>query len=225
MSSHEELKGSYEIERYLYGEQGVQAGSWVAGQTVIGDIKIDGVVVECFTRPVYAYLSYCARVQKQSSGPYVHSQHYQCGLNRDFLAGLGVPFKVRPGINRVNTLSRIVTDLPADILWGKPVEQARDVYLNDDKAYLVYQVNIAYAHCLVDGKPSNAKLGRVFSEVTGQWLLVSSVSTDRLVVVDESQAVEAPGWQAVRQAVLAAGKLGSLEFDQSVAAIPFNRYK
>ncbi|QXH50515.1 monalysin family beta-barrel pore-forming toxin [Pseudomonas fakonensis] len=225
MSSHEELKGSYEIERYLYGEQGVQSGSWVAGQTVVGDINVDGVAVECFTRPVYAYLSYCARVQQQRSGPYVHTQHYQCGLSRDFLAGLGVPFKVRPGINRVNALSRIVTDLTADVLWGMPVEQTRDVYLNDSKAYLVYQVNIAYAHCLLDGKPGNARLGSVFSEMAVQWLLVSSLSTDRLVVVEERQAVEALGWQSVRQAVLAAKKLGAIEFDQSVADVPFNRYK
>lgn len=223
MSSQEasERKGSYEIERYLYGAQGLQAGSWVAGQTVFGKIEAGGVAVECFTRPVYAYLSYCSRVQENRTDDYVSRQHYWCGLSREFLADAGVSFKFSAGINRVNALSRIVTDLPAGVLWGAPSGFARDVYLSGSSPFLIYQVNIVYAHCLAGGGAGST----VFSEVSGQRLLVSAIATNSLVAVAEAQAFSAIDWQVAKQAVLERAGQGALQFDYSAKDVPFFRYK
>lgn len=225
ISHHEhEFKGSYEIERHLYGAQGLQAGSWVAGKTVFGSIKVNGVSVECYTRPAFAYLSYCSRVQESRSDQYVSRQHYWCGLGREFMGDIGCAFKISAGVNRANSLSGIVTDLPAHVLWGEPSEHVRDVYLNGSAAYLIYQVNIAYAHCLLANKISKELQG-AFCDVGGQQVLVSATATSSLVAVDESQAVELAGWPLIKQAVLERAGQGVLQFDYAARDVPFYRYK
>ncbi|MFV3287843.1 hypothetical protein ACNFBR_03805 [Pseudomonas sp. NY11955] len=125
----------------------------------------------------------------------------------------------------MNALSGIVTELPAKEVWGHPLEYERDIYLSGSQAFLIYQVNIAYAHCRdTDGQDSSAFCA-AFEQVNEQQVLVSSIATRNLVAVAESQAVDVADWLSIKQAVLERLHQDALQFDRSVKDVPFYRYK
>lgn len=222
------LKGSYEIEQHLYSLNERSLGAWVDGETVVGNIKVHGETLECFTRPVYAYLAQCEWVQGTVSGSFVHSQQYQCGFSDWFYSEVTGAFEVSAGIDRVNALSGIVTGVSPRKLWAKPSAKSKAVSLSGQSYFSVYQMHMVYAHCLVSKSSKNIERSRalssVFHAIDDQWVMLSSVGFDRVLAVNAAEAAEPQSWNAVKQKLLKdeAGNLA--RFDCIELGKPFNRY-
>ena len=197
------LRGSYEIERYLYGAHGINQGVQVSGRRVREHISVDGELVECHTRPAFAYLNFCALVKESQEDIFTHRQQYRCGLSSDFLSDLAVPFELSPKFERVDALSEIVSGIALGTPSGEVVIKSRDIGLHGRGPFLIYQMHMAYEHCVAESSlqkiNSLPQLSDVFSDVAGARVLVSSVGFDRVFAVHADQGIDPLTWQQVKQ--------------------------
>ncbi|MBC3497510.1 monalysin family beta-barrel pore-forming toxin [Pseudomonas sp. SWRI100] len=222
------FNGSYEIERSLYSLSVGESGVFVGGDTVLGAIHVHGKTLECFTRPVYAYLAHCEMVQGTVSGGSVHRQPYQCGFSSWFYSEVVGGFKVSPGIDRVNALSGIVCGVSPRKLWAKPSTCFKDIPLSGAGHFSIYQMHMVYAHCAV-GKSlkkiqGSQALSEAFHSVDSQRIMLSSLGFDRLLAVGLEDSVEPESWSAVKKKLLQESAFDMTSFADVGQIEKFNRY-
>jgi hypothetical protein len=222
------LKGSYEIERFLFGSQQLNSGGWVQGQTVVGKVVVDGTPLECLTRPIYAYLEYCGRINSVGDEAFTHLQSCGRGLSAQFLSSLGVPFKVAPAIERVNGLSDISGGFPPAVLWGASGKGSRNLYLKGPGNFSVYQMHMAYVHCplsdsigLINRAP---RLAKSFSKANEQLVLVSSIAFANVFAIQSEFAVSPMEWVSIATQVLDGARQNKWQFDLLASELSGHHY-
>ncbi|RWU25325.1 monalysin family beta-barrel pore-forming toxin [Pseudomonas alkylphenolica] len=221
MDSPEVFKGSYSIEKYLFGSSEPKPGCWVKGQTVVGNMTIAGRVVKCFTRPIYAYLVYCGAAKGSSNDVYIQRQAFSTGFSTHFLSDLAMPFAFPPAVERVNGLSQIVSGVPATTLWAAPGQIFEDIYLDGVEPYAVYQVHMAYVHRPLADSLKMVKadpgIASVFCEAGGQSVLVSSVALVRGFAIQARHAVDPLEWGTIKTRVLDGVAKETWQFDETAS--------
>ncbi|QBF25412.1 monalysin family beta-barrel pore-forming toxin [Pseudomonas tructae] len=222
------LKGTYAIERHLFGGADLKAGGWVQGHTVVGKISIGRSVLEYYTRPIYAYLVYCGMIRSNGEDAFSHSHVCSRGLSAHFLTSLGLSFEVDPAIERVNGLSEIVGGFAPASLWGATHQQSQQLYLKGIGDFAVYQMHMAYAHAPYANENAlvehNPKLARRFVKIKDQSILVSSIAFANVFAIQREFAIDPMGWETVQGLVLDGARQDRWQFDAQACQSSSHRY-
>lgn len=222
------LSGSYHIEKFLFGLEHLNAGCGVQGQTVSGNISIDGNVVKCLTRPVFAYLVHTGSVKAGEGDGILFKQSVERGLSAHFNASIAGEFAVDPGIERVNGLSNITSGLTPEVAWGASARVKRPLLLSGRGAHLTYQMHMAYAHCLTgDLKPlvqNFAKYEEFQVNYESYVVFLSSIAFAPAFTVFEGAGVAPLEWDAIQALGLKGVTQGDWQIDLAADKRVSHRY-
>ena len=202
-------RGSYELEKYLFSAPALKRGSWLAGKTIYGDVRIDHQAWSTFTRPVFAYLSYLDTFNGRGQSDSSVNAMINVGHGEAFSQGMRVDYGVAPAIDRVNTFSELSTGFEPARSWGSAAKTARTIVLTPPGRFVAYQLNLVYAHC---ARSAAGKLASAFAyhqqRVVGtrrDLYYLSEIATSKVVVVAAQHAIDALTWDGVQKIVLKDG--------------------
>ncbi|UVL25380.1 monalysin family beta-barrel pore-forming toxin [Pseudomonas donghuensis] len=190
--------GSYEIERYLIGDQNFTRGCWLDGQSIYGDVNFKERKWPTISRPVFAYLAYVDTRLIQGTGNQTMEVTAAQGHHLWFFKGTAKDCSVAPAIDQVNAFSNLQTGMNSEQAWAPARPQKQSLLVPGGETYLVYQVALVYAHRAFGAADT---IGSLFSsnhtcvtrtEGRKDLLFLSSVTTNRLCARELDREVEQP---------------------------------
>lgn len=201
-------KGSYEIENYLFGEDDVQAGCWILGDTVYGDVSIARQEWKTYTVPVLAYLSHLDTVRLPSNVEERHDVEVTAGFSQTFSASLEVEVSVSAGFASASVSSGIKSSMGFSSGVSNSSTQKRGITMTGPGRFNIYQMHIVYGH---RAKGAGHLADRFEYQRTlesagrNDLFYLSSIATDKVVPVSVEHSVAPLGWAEIQRATLMDG--------------------
>ena len=198
-------KGSYEIENYIFGGDGVvRPGCWLLGDTVVGDISLGADKYEAFSVPVLAYLSHVNTVRV----PTKVKQAEEVSLVRGFSTAfsLGAEIEVKLGASfllSAETGIKLSANSTESIHGSSSI--TRKIEIEGPGVFNIYQLHVVYAHSVIGGGAlaEKFKCSRVRGNGPNQQLFfLTSIATHTNFTTSRTDSVAPLGWEEIQKAVL-----------------------
>ncbi|CAK9891032.1 MULTISPECIES: monalysin family beta-barrel pore-forming toxin [Pseudomonas] len=207
-------QGSYEIDRYLFGEDTPQPGCWIKGNTTYGDVAYGGQSWATYTRPIFAYLVYADTVTAYENSEQTREVTITEGLSKSFTASIDQSYGFSINFGAINIGSEITSSTLYNEVWSESISTKRSLTVKGPNRFHIYQVHIVYAHQMT----SAAKLDWLFKYrllmplvdkdnrvVRPDIVYLSSVASPQIVPLKHYNAVNPLSWEQINQAVLYEG--------------------
>ncbi|MCP3749792.1 monalysin family beta-barrel pore-forming toxin [Pseudomonas sp. SBB6] len=204
-------EGSYEIDRYLFGEETPHSGCWIKGNTSYGDVAYGGQSWATYTRPIFAYLVHTDTVIAYDNSEQTREVSITEGLSKSFTASIDQSYGFSVNFGAINIGSEITSSTVYSEVWSESISTKRSLTVKGPNRFFIYQVHIVYAHLMT----SAAKLEWLFKYrllapimdrdnriVRPDMVYLSSVASPQIVPLKHTNAVSPLSWEQINQAVL-----------------------
>jgi len=204
-------RGSYHIDKYLFGGDKVRQACWIKDATEFGQMFDGKRWWDMYSVPVAAYVEHVGTVQVPSNGEDARTFEVTHGFTRSFSRTTEVSGGVQLEFKGVGVSSEVRVSFQAAQSWNDSTTQKHTRKLVGPGVFYAYQVHILYAHCVmgaseIDYYFEHNKVLPILdadAQVMREDLIyLSSVATDTLVTVLEEASVDPLGWDELQKKVL-----------------------
>lgn len=224
-------RGSYQIDRFLFGNAQIRQACWVKGVTEFGAMFDGSRWWDMYSVPVAAYVDHLRTVRVPSNGEDEYTFELNHGFSRSFSRTTEVSGGVSLEFKKIGLSSDIKVSFESSESWSTSTTRKHSRKLIGPGVFHAYQVHVVHAHCVMGASeidyyfehnkvlPILDANGDVLRE---DLIYLSSVATDTLVTVIEDDSVDPLGWDELQDTILfknysARRNAGLWSFDYSVS--------
>ncbi|MFF7061098.1 monalysin family beta-barrel pore-forming toxin [Pseudomonas sp. NPDC008258] len=229
-------RGTYEIEKYLYGMDGkVNPGCWVFGDTVYGDLFLGNQNWGTYSTPILAYLEYLGMARVPGKVSHTEEVSTVEGYSRSFTSSLETEVSLGAGFLGSAIGGKLTSSSTEGI--SKTHTRSQKIEMEGPGIFNFYQMHMVYAHCVTGAggfadffkyakTKTYSKAGRDDRE---DLCIVTSIATSSVITVSAENSIRPLGWDEIQEAALMKGhqfpgNSGRWIFNYGAYHTPGNRY-
>jgi len=203
-------RGLYDIEKHLYGGDGkINAGCWIFGDTVYGDMYLGNQNWGTYSTPILAYLEYLGMARVPSSVTHTEEVSIVEGYSYAFTSSMETEVNLGAGFLGSVVGGKLTSSTTEGI--SKSTGRSRKIEIEGPGIYNFYQMHLVYAHCVTGAGGfadffKYAKTKQIGGETFREDLcILTSMATSSIITVASANSVKPLGWSEIQEAALMKG--------------------